>query len=154
VFDDGPILGFFSPAIEEARTLLAEVDKVANLAAEGIWAEGVQDHFAGVFASMIRRMKQFGHGGTVVALPDDYTADDPRIRDLIDIKYVLQDLELRHAFHSFLKSQWNAARHGHPKVEGDEKIEPDKVRVMLRHSYGPEAAMDEGGQPGLVAAAD
>jgi hypothetical protein len=25
---------------------------------------------------------------------------------------------------------------------------------MLRHSYGPEAAMDEGGQPGLVAAAD
>src|SRR3984893_11113788 len=33
-------------------------------------------------------------------------------------------------------------------------VAKERLRVMLKHSYGPEAAMDEGGQPGLVAAAD
>src|SRR5712664_4253273 len=33
-------------------------------------------------------------------------------------------------------------------------VAKERLRVMLKHSYGPEAALDEGGQPGLVAAAD
>ena len=33
-------------------------------------------------------------------------------------------------------------------------VAKERLRVMLKHSYGPEAGMDEGGQPALVAAAD
>lgn len=34
-------------------------------------------------------------------------------------------------------------------------VAKERLRVMLKHSYGPEAGIDEGlGQPGLVAAAD
>jgi hypothetical protein len=34
-------------------------------------------------------------------------------------------------------------------------VAKDRLRVMLKHSYGPEAGIEEAsGQPGLVAAAD
>ena len=33
-------------------------------------------------------------------------------------------------------------------------VAKDRLRVMLKHSYGPEAGIEEGGQPGLVAATD
>jgi hypothetical protein len=34
-------------------------------------------------------------------------------------------------------------------------VAKERLRVMLKHSYGPEAGIEEGGsQPGLVAAAD
>jgi RNA polymerase sigma-70 factor (ECF subfamily) len=33
-------------------------------------------------------------------------------------------------------------------------VAKERLRVMLKHSYGPEAGMDEVGQPGLVVAAD
>jgi RNA polymerase sigma-70 factor (ECF subfamily) len=33
-------------------------------------------------------------------------------------------------------------------------VAKERLRVMLKHSYGPEAGIEEGGRPGLVAAAD
>ena len=33
-------------------------------------------------------------------------------------------------------------------------VAKERLRVMLKHSYGPEAAVEASGQPGLVAAAD
>ena len=33
-------------------------------------------------------------------------------------------------------------------------VAKERLRVMLKHSYGPEAGIEEGGQPALAAAAD
>ena len=102
----------------EADALEAEVAEVHKRNGRDTVRTASAIHFQSCFNDVLRQINVAGHGGTLIVVDMDYSADDERLRDVISLKYVVNNDRMWNA----LLAMWGRDLCDRTAAKGGEEI--------------------------------